>query len=143
MEYYFENKLKIFRIKGRIHEKIILYYRNFRNHIKTRHPEITIEKIKNILEQPDYVYKSSRNSWNHYYEKDFGSETYRVVIQKSKNKKHVKEVVTAYKLDHKDKFTIKHVYCVYDKETFIDDNELQEELENDKDYFYEIFGIAE
>lgn len=142
MEYYFENKLMIFKIKGKLHEKIILYYCNFKNHIKARHPEMTIKKIKNILEQPDYVYKSSRSSLNHYYEKDFGSDTYRVVIQKSKSKKHVKEVVIAYKLDHKDKFTIKHVHCVYDKEIFIDDEELQKELENDKDYFYEIFGIA-
>lgn len=137
---YYENDFLLHRIKGKIHNKIIFCSNNFRKHIKVRHPEMTFKKIRNVLEEPDYVFKPSSNSIDYYYEKKLGKDIYRVVV--SKYKKHVKKVVTAYKVCNKEKFTVKHVYCVYDKVTYEDYNAKQKELEDDIDYFYELFGIA-
>lgn len=141
MDYYYEGLSKIFKIKTIIHNKVLLYNKNYRNHIRIRHPEMTLGKIENILQEPDLIYKSSRNSKNYYYEKKFGNDTYRVVVKKCI--KHVKEVITAYKVNkNEDYFTIKHVYCVYDKDTFWNYNEIQLEMEQDIDYFYELFNIT-
>ncbi|OPJ55201.1 hypothetical protein [Clostridium chromiireducens] len=141
MNHYFEDNLKIFKLEGKLHKKIILYYANYKNHIKVRHPEMTMKKIEEILNEPDFVYKQSRNSSIFYYEKNILNETYRVVIETYK--KHIKSVVTAYNVKSKEGFTIKHIYCVYDKNTFIDYEDIQKEFENDMEYFYELFNIAE
>lgn len=141
MDYYYKDKFLIFKIEGKLHNKIVLYNCNYRNHIKVRHPEISMKKIEKILKEPDFIYKPSRNSRLFYYEKKIEGDTYRVVIQSCK--KHVKEVVTGYKVFDEDKFTVKHVYCVYDKNTFVDYDDIVKELENDIDYFYELFNVAE
>ena len=141
MKYYFKDNHIIFKLEGKLHKKIILYNHNYKNHIKVSHPEMTIQKIEEILNTPDYVYKGFRNSSTYYYEKNILDETYRVVIETCK--KHVKCVVTAYEVTREDGFTVKHTYCVYDKNTFIDDVDIQKEFENEKDYFYELFNIVE
>lgn len=141
MDYYYENLSMVFRIKTKIHNKVILYNKNYKSHIKVRHPEITLNKIQKILEEPDFIYKRSKNSHEYYYEKKFGKYTYRIVVVSS-YKKHIKEVVTAYKVDkNKDDFTIKHVCCIYDKDTFWSYDEKKSEMEKDIDYFYELFNI--
>ncbi|NFO14820.1 hypothetical protein FDB34_11570 [Clostridium botulinum] len=139
MKYYYENNFMIFKLMGRLHKKIVIYNLNYKKHIKVKHPEMNLKKIEKILKEPDYIYKSSCNSEEYYYEKKFNEETYRVVI--STYKKHVKCVVTAYKVDKKERFTVKHVRCVYDKDTFIEYEDIQKELENDMDYFYKAFNI--
>ena len=93
------------------------------------------------MNSPDYVYKSSWSSKTYYYEKIIGNETYRVVIETYK--KHIKCVVTAYKVSEEERFTAKHAYCVYDKDTFMEYEDIQKELEDDKEYFYRLFNIAE
>lgn len=141
MEYYFKDRFKIFKLVGKLHKKIILYSANYKNHIKLKHPEMTMRKIEVILNSPDYVYKSSWSSKTYYYEKIIGNETYRVVIETYK--KHIKYVVTAYKVSEEERFTAKHAYCVYDKDTFMEYEDIQKELEDDKEYFYRLFNIAE
>jgi len=116
MNHYFEDNLMIFKLEGELHKKIILYYANYKNHIKVRHPEMAINKIEEILNEPDYVYKQSRNSTIFYYEKNILDETY---------KRHVKHVITAYNVTAEKGFTVKHVHCVYDKDTFIDYEDIQ------------------
>ena len=69
MEYYFKDRFKIFKLVGKLHKKIILYSANYKNHIKLKHPEMTMRKIEVILNSPDYVYKSSWSSKTYYYEK--------------------------------------------------------------------------
>lgn len=138
---YYEDGFKVFKLGGKLHEKIVLFNIYFKNHIKDRHPETNIEKIQEILENPDYVYKQSRNSSCYFYEKSFGEDNYRVVIDTYK--KHVKKVITAYKIDSEDEFTVKHVYCVYDKDTFIEHEDIEREFENDREYYYKLFNIAE
>ena len=141
MEYYFKDRFKIFKLVGKLHKKIILYSANYKNHIKLKHPEMTMRKIEVILNSPDYVYKSSWSSKTYYYEKIIGNETYRVVIETYK--KHIKCVVTAYKVSEEERFTAKHAYCVYDKDTFMEYEDIQKELEDAKEYFYRLFNIAE
>ena len=141
MEYYFKDRFKIFKLVGKLHKKIILYSANYKNHIKLKHPEMTMRKIEVILNSPDYVYKSSWSSKTYYYEKIIGNETYRVFIETYK--KHIKCVVTAYKVSEEERFTAKHAYCVYDKDTFMEYEDIQKELEDDKEYFYRLFNIAE
>ncbi|WP_238860170.1 DUF4258 domain-containing protein [Clostridium sp. YIM B02569] len=141
MEYYFKDKLKFFKLVGKLHKRIILYSANYKKHIKVRYPEITMKKIEEILNSPDYIFKSSRSSKMYYHEKTIKNDNYRVVIETYK--KHVKQVVTAYNITAKEDFTVKHVYCVYDKNTFIDYDDIEKEFEEDKRYFYELFNIAE
>lgn len=141
MEYYFKDRFKIFKLVGKLHKKIILYNGNYKNHIKVKHPEMTMKKIEEILNSPDYVYKSSWSSKTYYYEKIIVNETYRVVIETYK--KNVKCVVTAYKVSREEGFTVKHVYCVYDKDTFVEYEDIQKEFEDDKEYYYRLFNIAE
>lgn len=141
MKYYIEDNFMIFKLEGKLHERIILYSGNYKNHIKVKHPEVTMKKIEEILKEPDYIYKPSKCNKDYYYEKNFGLETYRVVI--SNYKKHVKCVITAYNVKEEEYFSVKHALCVYDKNTYKDYTDAQEELENDINYFYEIFNIAE
>ncbi|GFZ30112.1 hypothetical protein CSC2_06380 [Clostridium zeae] len=141
MKYFYEDKLLCFKINGKLHEKIVLHNNNYINHIKKRHSDINLKKIEEILYAPDYVYKRSNKSKDYYYEKNFNGDIYRVVIDDYK--KHVKKVVTAYKIDHKDEFTTKHIYCIYDKETFVEYAEINKDLEDDFEYFYDLFNIAE
>lgn len=141
MEYYYKDKFKIFKLKGKLHERVVLYNGNYTNHIKVKHQEITLKKIEEILKEPDYIYKSSCKGQNYYYEKNFNKETYRVVI--SDYKKHVKCVITAYNVKEEKYFTVKHVRCIYDKNIDKDYEDIVKELESAMDYFYEIFNIAE
>ncbi len=127
MKCYYECGAKIYKIKAKKHDKVILYNINFKKHIKISHPEMTIKKIQEILENPDYVYTSSGNSTHYYYEKNFKDGTYRVVINKYK-RKNTKVVVTGYKVNNEDEFTIKHVHCVYDKKTHVYYKDIEREL---------------
>ncbi|WP_288479095.1 hypothetical protein [uncultured Clostridium sp.] len=141
MDFYYEDRFLIFKLKSKLHEKVILYNRNYRKHIKISHPDVSLKYIREILEDPDYVYKYSRNSKTYYYEKNYDSITYRVVI--SKYKKHVKCVITCYKVELNEAFTKKHALCVYDKEVYLKEKEIEEEFENNIGYFYELFNIVE
>lgn len=139
LKYYFEKQSKIFKLEGKAHKKIILHRRNYTKHIKIQHPEINMKKIISILENPDSIYKSSHNSPDCYYEKQLENSNYRVVITKYKG--NIKAVVTAYQVNNIDGFSRKHIHCIYDKDVFMYDEQLQVELENDMDYFLQLFNI--
>lgn len=139
MRCYYEDKEKILKTKGRVHDNIIIFYNNYCNHIKYKHPKINLEIIEEILDDPDYVYKKSRNTDTFYYEKKYNQNIFRVVV--ISYKKHVKEVITAYKVGNRNKFTVKHVYCVYDKENYISYEDEKNAFFEDIDYFYDLFNI--
>jgi len=46
MKCYYEYGAKIYKIKAKKHDKVILYNINFKKHIKISHPEMTIKKYK-------------------------------------------------------------------------------------------------
>ena len=139
MKCYYEDKEKILKTKGKVHDNIIIFYNNYYNHIKYKHPEINLEIIEEILDDPDYVYKQARNADTFYYEKKYGEDIFRVVV--IPYKKHIKEVITAYKAADIKEFTVKHVYCVYDKEEFMRYEAEKNALLEDTDYFYSLFNI--
>ena len=139
MKCYYEDKEKILKTKGRVHDNIIIFYNNYYNHIKNKHPEINLEIIEEILDDPDYVYKQARNADTFYYEKKYGEDIFRVVV--ISYKKHIKEVITAYKVADINEFTVKHVYCVHDKEEFMRYEAEKNALFEDTDYFYSLFNI--
>lgn len=137
LESYYEGQDKVFKLHGKLHARIILYKQNYIKHIKSEHPEISMRKIIMILEEPDYIYRKSRSSKDYYYERKLGNSNYRVVIVQ--HKPHVKKVITAYKLDCIKEFDRKHIYCIYDKNSFVTYEELKAEQEGDLDYFIELF----
>ena len=139
MKCYYEDKEKILKPKGKVHDNIIIFYNNYYNHIKNKHPEINLEIIEEILDDPDYVYKQARNADTFYYEKKYGQDIFRVVV--ISYKKHIKEVITAYKVSDINEFTVKHVYCVHDKEEYIRYEAEKNALFEDTDYFYNLFNI--
>lgn len=98
---------------------------------------MSIAIIVSILEDPDYVYKTSDNNKDFYYEKVIGSSNFRVVI--SYYKKHVKRVVTAYQIKDIDGIDTKHSICIYNKHICKSDEQIQQELEDDIDYFWDLF----
>lgn len=141
MKHYIENDYMIYKFKGKLHDKIILSCTNFRKHIRNNHPEISLNKIETILEKPDYVYKPSYNSKVFYYERKFGKNKYRIVIDKYD--KGVKNIVTAYKIINDKEFLKKRTYCVYDLNEELDFYNKQKDLEENVNYFYQLFGITE
>lgn len=134
--FYYIDKIEIYKLKGKIHDRIVLYRQNYLRHIKVAHSEISMKKIIDILGEPDYVYKKSRKSKDYFYEKKIGKDNYRIVI--SKYKPSIKQVVTGYKLNSDDCFDEKRIYCIYDSK---DKSFYNKELENEEDidYFIEPF----
>lgn len=102
---------------------ILLSKKNYETHIKKRHPEINISIINNIIRDPDYIYKPSRNSLDKYYEKFIDGKYKRVVIKrfiknkkKSGRKKVSEAVVTAYTVYRDNEYCFKRTYCIFEKE---------------------------
>ena len=142
MVLYFVEDSKCFKINGKLHTKIILSEENYRYHILPKHPDITIELIHIILVNPDYVYKATMRSPDYYYEKIINNNNFRVVIGKSEEKGS-KNVITAYKINHLNEFCVKHTYCIYDRDFEMRmEEELEEKLNSDFEYFCEAFGTA-
>lgn len=87
----------IAKIKAKLHDKVVLYMSNYHQHIRTHHPEMTMEIIYCVLTKPDEVYRKSRNSKEFYYFKQIGDVEYEVIIAPSNYSR--KAVVTAYSVD--------------------------------------------
>ena len=48
-------RIGIYEFEGKLHQKIMLEKEQFYNHIKAKHPEITLEIIEEVLQDPDHV----------------------------------------------------------------------------------------
>ena len=48
----------------------------------------------------------------------------------------------SYRVSNEEEFTIKHNHCIYDKENELHYTKINETLENDMDYFYELFNVV-
>ena len=140
LEYYYDDQFKIFKLRGKLHQRIVLYKHNYYKHIKAEHPEVSIQKIIAILEEPDFVYKTALANRDYFYEKMIGQNNYRVVI--TDYRKHVKNVVTAYVLRNSDDFDSKRTFCIYDKNTSTAE-ELKSEQDEEYEYFLKLFTESE
>lgn len=129
----------IHELEGDNGELLILKNMSFEKHILKKHPEICLDKLMNIVKVPDYIYKESRNSKVLYYEKEIDGDNYRAVVEKIK--KQGKVIKTAYRIKSKKDYIMKRKYCVLDSQNSKSYEEVLEELENEKDYFADLFGI--
>ena len=109
------NIATIAKIRAELHEKVVLHMRNFYDHIRAHHPEITIDIIVSILTAPDEVYRKSQNIKEFYYHKTIEGIEYKVVVEKSK-KYNRYEVITAYSVwdcQRQLEFDMRKKYCSY------------------------------
>lgn len=139
MTNYYKDKALIYKISGVLHNKILLYNSNYKRHISVRHKEMTLEIIEEVLVDPDFVYKPSKNSQDFYYEKNINDKTYRVILGKYSN--GVKNVITAYEVHMKDRYYAKHAYCCYDKEETLRYKKRKVD-KKEKLFYYELFNVA-
>ena len=62
-------KIEIYEFKAKLHQKIIMKKEQFYRHIIIKHPEITLNIINEVLENPDIVTKQSKSKKEHFYQK--------------------------------------------------------------------------
>ena len=87
----------------------------FEEHIFPKHPEISLEIIKEVLENPDFVTKQSKSRKEHFYQKKIGKLNYFVVISQHKNVKNLRFVLTAFMAKDSDFLKEKNIHYRYKK----------------------------
>ena len=89
-------RVETYEFEGRLHQKIILEKEQFYNHIEAKHPEITLEIIEEVLEDPDHVTKQSKSRKEHYYQKQIENMNYFIVVSDYRNIKNYRFIQTAF-----------------------------------------------
>ena len=64
-------RINIYEFKGKLHQKIIMTREQYENHLIIKHPEIELEIIREVLEDPDYVTKQSKSRKEHFYQMSY------------------------------------------------------------------------
>ena len=62
-------RIELYEFKAKLHQKVVMSKNQFEEHIFPKHPEISLEIIKEILENPDFVTKQSKSRKEHFYQK--------------------------------------------------------------------------
>ncbi len=106
------------QILAKDEKKVLLSTKNFHLHIKKRHPEMSIELIKNILMSPDGIYQQGLHSKTSYYHAEVDGVFYRAVVVRFDGE--IKQVITAYSFDPT-VHTTKDTYCFYSKKQEYDE----------------------
>ena len=109
-------RIEIYEFEGRLHQKIILEKEQFYNHIKAKHPEITLEIIEEVLENPDYVTKQSKSRKEHYYQKQINNTDYFIVVSDYRNIKNYRFIQTAFSVNNTDFLKEKNIHFRYKKD---------------------------
>ena len=89
-------RIEVYEFKAKLHQKVVMSKNQFEEHIFPKHPEISLEIIKEVLENPDFVTKQSKSRKEHLYQKKIGKLNYFVVISQHKNVKNLRFVLTAF-----------------------------------------------
>lgn len=131
-----ENEIREY--KTPLDVKACLSMGNYHHHIKPKHTEMTIRMIKQILEDPDSIYKKSRRSKERYFERKISGKIHRVVTMTNKGKF---EVITAYVLTKEIEFEVKKSIEIYNREVEKERSRIEEETYN-LDYYYAMFGVT-
>ncbi|MBF4806386.1 MAG: helicase [Pseudoleptotrichia goodfellowii] len=106
-------KIEIYEFDAKLHQKVIMQKKQFEEHIIKKHPEITLEIIDIILNNPDYVTKRSNSKKEHFYQKKIDKLHYFVVVSSHKNIRHLRFILTAFSVDDKEFLKEKNVYYKY------------------------------
>ena len=108
-------RIETYEFEGRIHQKIILEKDQFYNHIKAKHPEITLEIIEDILEDPDHVTKQSKSRKEHYYKKQIENINYFILVSDYRNIKNYRFIQTSFSRNNLDFLKEKNIHYRYSK----------------------------
>lgn len=108
-------RVETYEFEGRLHQKIILEKEQFYNHIKAKHPEITLEIIEEVLEDPDHVTKQSKSRKEHYYQKQIENMNYFIVVSDYSNIKNYRFIQTAFSINNLDFLKEKNIHYRYSK----------------------------
>ena len=103
-------RIETYEFEGRLHQKIILEKEQFYNHIKAKHPEITLEIIEEVLEDPDHVTKQSKSRKEHYYQKQIENMNYFIVVSDYRNIKNYRFIQTAFSINNLDFLKEKNIH---------------------------------
>ena len=68
-------RIEVYEFKAKLHQKVVMSKNQFEEHIFPKHPEISLEIIKEVLENPDFVMKGP--FYDDFYDKD--SDIYKSV----------------------------------------------------------------
>ena len=109
-------RIGIYEFEGKLHQKIMLEKEQFYNHIKAKHPEITLEIIEKVLEDPDYVTKQSKSRKEHYYQKQINNTDYFIVVSDYRNIKNYRFIQTAFSVNNTDFLKEKNIHFRYKKD---------------------------
>ena len=62
-------RIEVYEFKAKLHQKVVMSKNQFEEHIFPKHPEISLEIIKEVLKNPDFVTKQSKSRKEHFYQK--------------------------------------------------------------------------
>ncbi len=108
-------RINIYEFKGKLHQKIIMTREQYENHIIIKHPEIELEIIREVLEDPDYVTKQSKSRKEHFYQKQIGNLHYFIVVSEHKNIKNLRFVLSGFSVINPEFLEKKNIYYRYSK----------------------------
>lgn len=108
-------KIKIYEFNGKLHKNIIMNKEQFENHIIIKHPEITLNIIEDVLNNPDFVTKQSKSKKEHYYQKIIKNELYFIIVSEYKGIKNYRFILSAFKIDDEKFLQNKNKYYRYIK----------------------------
>ena len=108
-------RIEVYEFKAKLHQKVVMSKNQFEEHIFPKHPEISLEIIKEVLENPDFVTKQSKSRKEHFYQKKIGKLNYFVVISQHKNVKNLRFVLTAFMAKDTNFLKEKNIHYRYKK----------------------------
>ena len=109
-------RIETYEFEGKLHQKIMLEKEQFYNHIKAKHPEITLEIIEEVLRDPDHVTKQSKSRKEHYYQKQINNTDYFIVVSDYRNIKNYRFIQTAFSVNNTDFLKEKNIHFRYRKD---------------------------
>ena len=109
-------RIETYEFEGKLHQKIMLEKEQFYNHIKAKHPEITLEIIEEVLQDPDHVTKQSKSRKEHYYQKQINDTDYFIVVSDYRNIKNYRFIQTDFSVNNTDFLKEKNIHFRYKKD---------------------------
>ena len=106
-------KVEIYEFKAKLHHKIIMKKEQFYRHIIIKHPEITLNIISEVLENPDIVTKQSKSKKEHFYQKKIENINYFIVVSSHKNIKNIRFILTAFSISNQEFLKGKNIHFRY------------------------------
>ncbi|NMD38295.1 MAG: hypothetical protein GYA87_06425 [Christensenellaceae bacterium] len=95
---YYSNYKKDFgiKLKAKLNNEVWITQSNWYGHILEKHEEVTVEIIKEVLINPDFVVMSHKSQQAQCYVKSINDEHYRIVVGQDKFNPEKSVVITAH-----------------------------------------------